>query len=147
MSNLTLSDIAEKMRDIDFAMLFTKAAGGEIAGRPMSNNQDVDYDGDSWFFTDESTQMVGEIAREPKVAISFAGAKGLLGKPPLFIAVEGEARLIRDKAAFSAHWRKELDRWFKQGIDTPGLVLIQVHAKRVHYWDGEDNGEVKLSEA
>ena len=144
MSDMTMTDIAKKMRDIDFAMLFTKAAGGEIAGRPMSNNQDVDYDGDSWFFTDEKTQMVGEIAREPKVALSFAGAKGLLGKPPLFISVEGEASLIRDKAVFKAHWNKDLDRWFEQGIDTPGIVLIQVRAKRVHYWDGEDDGEVKL---
>jgi general stress protein 26 len=144
MSGMTLPEIAKKMRDIDFTMLFTKAAGGELAGRPMSNNQDVDYDGDSWFFTDEGAQMVDDIAREPKVALSFAGSKGLLGKPPLFIAVEGEAALIRDKATFEQHWRKDLDRWFKQGADTPGLILIRVRAKRVHYWDGEDNGEVKL---
>ena len=144
MGGMTLKDIAKKMRDIDFAMLFTKAAGGELAGRPMSNNQDVDYDGDSWFFSDGDTQTARDIARDPKVALSFAGAKGLLGKPPLFIAVEGEAELIRDKAAFQAHWNKDLDRWFAQGIDTPGLVLIKVHARRIHYWDGEENGEVKL---
>ena len=144
MSAMTLKDIAKKMRDIDFAMLFTKADGGTLAGRPMSNNQDVDYDGDSWFFSDGGAQTVGDIGRDPKVALSFAGAKGLLGKPPLFIAVEGEAQLIRDKAAFQEHWNKDLDRWFAQGVDTPGLVLIQVHAKRVHYWDGEENGEVKV---
>ena len=28
--------------------------------------------------------------------------------------------------------------------DTPGLVLIKVHAIRIHYWDGEDEGEVAL---
>ena len=69
---------------------------------------------------------------------------GLLGKPPLFIAVEGEAQLIRDKAAFEAHWHKELDYWFEQGIDTPGIVLIKVHARRIHYWSGKDEGEVKV---
>src|SRR4051812_46479202 len=47
----TLSDISEKMRDIDFCMLATHASNGTIASRPMSNNREVDYDGDSWFFT------------------------------------------------------------------------------------------------
>lgn len=27
---------------------------------------------------------------------------------------------------------------------TPGIVLIKVRAQRVHYWDGEDSGDVKL---
>lgn len=144
MGDMTLRDISKKMRDIDFAMLFTKAPGGEIAGRPMSNNQDVEYDGDSWFFSDGGAQTIADIERDPKVALSYAGAKGLLGKPPLFIAIEGEAQLVREKAAFRQHWNKDLDRWFAEGIDTPGLVLIKVHARRAHYWDGEENGEVRL---
>ena len=37
-----------------------------------------------------------------------------------------------------------MERWFPQGIETPGLVLLKVHASRLHYWDGEDEGEVKL---
>lgn len=41
---------------------------------------------------------------------------------------------------------KDLDRWFKQGIDTPGLTLIKVSARRLHYWDGYDEGELKLAE-
>src|SRR5690242_12367088 len=42
-SQLTLPDVSKKMRDIDFMMLMTKTEGGEIAGRPMSNNRDVEY--------------------------------------------------------------------------------------------------------
>ena len=49
MSQLTLADLSDKMRDIDFAMLSTHAEGGEIAGRPMSNNGDVAYEGDFVF--------------------------------------------------------------------------------------------------
>jgi general stress protein 26 len=47
MPQMSLSDISEKMRDIDIAMLCTHTEGGAIAGRPMSNNREVDYDGDS----------------------------------------------------------------------------------------------------
>ena len=141
---LTLPDLSSKMADIDFAMLFTKTTGGEIGGRPMSNNGDVEYDGDSFFFCYEEARSIADIEADPKVALSFQGNKGLLGKPPIFISVEGHAELIRDKAAFEAHWTKSLDRWFKDGVDTPNIVLIKVRAKRVHYWLGEEEGEVPV---
>lgn len=142
MSDWTFSEITEKVRDIDFAMLLTRTESGEIAGRPMSNNRDVEYDGDSFFFTWEQARSVADIERDPKVALSYSGSKGLLGQPPVFIAIQGEAELIRDKAEFEAHWTKGLERWFQDGVDTPGLVLIKVHANRIHYWDGENEGEV-----
>jgi general stress protein 26 len=110
----------------------------------MSNNQDVEFDGDCFFFSYEEARSISDISRDPRVHLSFAGSKGLLGKPPVFIAVEGHAQLIRDKAEFEAHWTSDLERWFEKGVDTPNLVLIKVHAERVHYWDGEDEGEVKL---
>ncbi|MCW6510295.1 pyridoxamine 5'-phosphate oxidase family protein [Lichenifustis flavocetrariae] len=144
MSSWTLSDIAKKMKDFDFCFLSTHSEGGTIAGRPMSNNGDVEYQGDSFFFTSDDTLTVKDIGRDPKVALSFQGPKSLLGKPGLMIAVEGQAELIRDKAAFKAHWTSDLERWFADGIDTPGLVLIKVHAARIHYWDGEQQGEVKV---
>lgn len=142
MSKMTLADLSKKMRDIDFCMLLTRTEGGFIAGRPMSNNGQVEYDGDSYFFTDDSTRTVGDLVRDRKVGLSFQGSKGLLGKPPLFISIEGEAELIRDKARFKEHWTPDLEHWFKDGVDTPGLVLIKVHATRVHYWDGYDEGEI-----
>jgi general stress protein 26 len=139
---LDLQGLSKKMRDIDFTMLFTRTDGGAIAGRPMSNNGDVEFDGDSWFFTYEQSRTVADIARDPAVSMSLQTSKGLLGKPPMFIAIEGSAELIRDKATFEAHWNPDLERWFENGIDTPGIVLIKVHAARIHYWDGEDDGEI-----
>ncbi len=146
----TLADISEAMKDIDFCMLVSRAEDGSIGGRPMSNNREVEYEGTSRFFTCDDTRMARDIARDPSVGLTYQGKAGLLGvvgKPGLFIHVEGEARLVRDKARFAAHWDKSLDRWFEQGIDTPGLALIEVAAKRIHYWDGEDEGEVRLPAA
>jgi len=144
MPSRSLEDLAKVMKDIDFAMLSTRAEGGQIGSRPMSNNSDVDYDGDSYYFTTDDTVMVRDIARDPQVGLTFQGKAGLLGLRPLFVAVEGRAELIRDKAQFEQHWTKDLDSWFQQGVDTPGLVLIRVHAERAHYWDGEDEGEVLM---
>ena len=141
----TLADLSEKMRDIDFCMLTTHAPGGGIAARPMSNNREVDYDGDSWFFTCEGAHMVPEIEADPQVSLIFQGKSGLFGVRPFFATVEGRAELIRDKAQFEAHWTSGLDRWFKQGVDTPGLLLIKVRAAKAHYWDGEEEGTIQLA--
>ncbi|MET0371350.1 MAG: pyridoxamine 5'-phosphate oxidase family protein [Sphingobium sp.] len=140
----TLATLAEKMKDIDFAMLSTHAENGQIGARPMSNNRDVAYGGDSYYFTTEDTLMVKDIERDPRVGLSFQGKAGTLWQRPFFIAVEGRADLIRDRGAFAEHWNADLEHWFEKGTDTPGLVLIKVHAERAHYWDGEDEGELEL---
>lgn len=142
MSDRTIGDLAKAMGKIDFAMLTTRTEGGQLATRPMSNNSDVEWDGDSYYFTYDNTRTVSDIERDPHVALSFQGRAGILGTPPLFVAVEGEAGIIRDKATFADHWTSDLERWFPDGIDTPGMALIKVAAVRVHYWDGEEEGEV-----
>lgn len=144
MAEKTIEQLAEKMRDIDFAILATRAENGAIAGRPMSNNREVAFDGDTWFFALESTHTVHDIRRDAQVGLSYQAQSGLLGMRPFFLTVEGEATLSQDKAEFAAHWNKDLDSWFEQGIDTPGLTLICVSARRVHYWDGYDEGEITL---
>lgn len=144
MSDMTLADIAAAMADIDFTMLSTRAANGGIAARPMSNNGQVEYRGDTYYFAWEHAHMVGEIEADPNVGLTFQGARGLLGAPQLFIAVEGRATIIREKAQFKEHWTPDLDRWFTDGIDTAGVVMIAVKAQRIHHWRGEEEGEITL---
>ena len=139
MPSKSLSDLAKSMKDIDIAMLSTHSAGGEIAGRPMSNNGEVEYDGTSYYFTYDESRTVSDIEANAKVALAFQGKKSFQ------VAVEGRASLIRDRAAMQEHWTPDLDQWFKDGLDTEGLVMIQVDATRVHYWDGEDSGEIELN--
>ncbi|WP_294394192.1 pyridoxamine 5'-phosphate oxidase family protein [uncultured Sphingomonas sp.] len=144
MADKTLADLSEKMRDIDFTMLTTKTKGGALGSRPMSNNRQVDYQGDSYYFTTDDTLMVQDITADPNIGLSFHGKSGILGQRPFFVAIEGKADLFRDKGRFAEHWTPDLDRWFSDGIDTPGLVMIHARAARVHYWDGEDEGEIAL---
>ena len=145
MADLSLEDLAEKMRDIDFAMLSTRAEGGAIAARPMSNNRQVEFAGDTYFFTLETTNTVADIERDPQVGLGYQSKSGALGMKPFFISLEGRAELIKDKARFAEHWTKDLDAWFKEGIDTPGLTLIRVDAERLHVWDGYDEAEIPLA--
>ena len=144
MTTMTLQDLSKKMQKIDFCMLSTLGPTGAISSRPMSNNGDVDYDGDTWLFSYRDTRKVAEITADPRVTLTFSAPPSLLGKPGIFIALEGTAALIDDRDAFAAHWISDLDRWFPQGIDTPGLVLIKVRAAIAQYWDGEDNGRIPI---
>ncbi|MBA2589882.1 MAG: pyridoxamine 5'-phosphate oxidase family protein [Alphaproteobacteria bacterium] len=144
MAKMTLGELSKKMALIDFAMLSTRTKEGAVSSRPMSSNGEVEFTGDSFFFTDESSRMVAEMTADENVGLTFTGAAGILGGPPMFIAMEGEGELIRDKAQFAQRWTKGLDHWFKQGVDTPGLVLIKVQAQRIHYWNGADEGEIAL---
>jgi general stress protein 26 len=145
MTQKTLAEIAQRMRDIDIAMLSTKTADGEIASRPMSNNSDVAYNGDSYFFTYGSTRMVSDIQADNKVSLAFSVEPGLFAGAGLFIAVAARALVIRDKAAFEAHWTPDLDAWFEKGVDTPDLVLLKVSATHITYWEGEEEGEISLA--
>lgn len=147
MATLELSDISEKMRDIDFAVLMTRSEGGSIAGRPMSNNRQVDFDGDSFFFTLEETNTVRDIRRDANVALVYQATSGLLGTKAFFLTLEGRANLIQEKSRFAEHWTKDLNAWFERGTDTPGLILIEVIAERLHYWDAMDEGELRLDRA
>jgi general stress protein 26 len=144
MADMGLDEISEKMRDIDFAILSTRSEQGAIAGRPMSNNREVEFDGDSYFFTCDDTRTVADIKRDERVGLAYQAKSGMLGMKPFFLTLEGRASLIKDKQEFARRWTKDLEAWFKDGIDTPGLTLIKVEADRIHYWDGYDEGEVKL---
>jgi general stress protein 26 len=144
MSELTLKDLSKKMAKLDFAMLSTTSAAGALTSRPMSNNGDVEYDGDSYFFTYEQSRKIAEIRANDEVNLTYTGAVGMLGGSPLFIAVEGSASLIDDKSTFEEHWIKDLDRYFPDSIDTPGVIMIHVRAKTIRYWDGKDDGEISL---
>lgn len=145
MTAMTVEALSKELSKIDFCMFNTTDGSGGLNTRPMSNNGDVEYDGDSWFFSYEDTEKVAELQRNARVSLTFTAPPSPLGKPGIFIAVDGEASLIRDKAQFEEHWVKDLDRWFPHGIDTPGIVLIKVAARSVEYWDGEENARIDMS--
>jgi general stress protein 26 len=138
MADKTLKEIATKMANLDIALLTTHTSRGQLSTRPMSNNGDVAYDGNSYYFTFEQSRTVSDITENSQVSLGFSGAKGL------YVTIVGTGHLIRHKPTMQQHWVPDLDKWFKDGIDTPGVVLVRVEAKRIKYWQGEDEGELQI---
>ncbi len=143
-AEMSLEELAAKMAGIDIAILTTRMAGGQLAGRPMSNNGDVKFNGESYYFTYEDTHTVADIGRDPNVGLAYQGSAKLFQSSKFYVFVEGQASLIRDKAVFREHWHAELDKWFENGIDSPDIVLIKVQAEQIRFWDGMKHGGVKL---
>ncbi|TPG63639.1 pyridoxamine 5'-phosphate oxidase family protein [Hymenobacter nivis] len=138
MADKTLKEIATKMAKLDIALLTTHTSRGQLSSRPMSNNGDVEYDGNSYYFTFEESRTVKDITENQHVNLGLSGPKGL------YISIVGNAHLIRQRATMQQHWVPDLEKWFKDGLDTPGVVLVRVEAKRIKYWQGEDEGELTV---
>ena len=108
MSTQKLSMVAKKMKDLDICMMSTNGPRGVVNTRPMSNNRDVKYSGESFFFSSMDTRKVNDIKRSASVSLSFTGSGGS------YIIVTGKARLIKDKTMWEKHWDKSLNQWFKK---------------------------------
>lgn len=140
---LKVKDISDVMKSLDICMMTTRSSDGSMESRPMSNNREVDYHGDSYFFAMADTRVVSDLTRSPNVCLSYDGRDGLFGKH-FYISVAGEAELITDKSTMKRHWVPDLEAWFSEGIDTEGLTMIKVHAHQIRYWKGMEEGEITL---
>ena len=137
---MTLSTISDAMRGIDICMMTTQTSAGTLDSRPMSNNRQVDYNGDSYFFSHADMPVVKQIATDPRVNLSMVGSE------EFYLSIRGTAEVIRDRARMKEHWVKDVEKWFEQGFETPGLVMIQVRALHLHYWNGREEGELSAKE-
>lgn len=137
MTEPTRDDLVTIMKTMDLCFMGTKDGDG-LCSRPMSNNAQVDWDGDNWFFTHGDTRKIRQLEADPTVMLDFGGDKD-------WVSLRGEAKLHRDdRALFERHWSKDIDRWFPDGIDTPGLVLIQVTAREAELWGAAGEGVVRF---
>ena len=125
-----LEKLRELVKDIDFCMLTTIDESGDLHSRPMSSNGEIDKDGDIWFFTNASSHKVSEIARLPKVNISFADPDN-----QRYVSVSGAAELVRDQKKIEELWKPEFKIWFPKGKDDPEIALLKVNLEKAEYWD------------
>jgi general stress protein 26 len=126
------------MKKLDFCMMTTIDGRGRLRSRPMSNNRNVDYDGTSYFFSMSDTLKIKHIKKNNNVTLTFQG------RDMLFIELSGKCKIITTKAQMVKFWKPELEMWFKDGVETKGLVMLKVDSKELSYWHKQYEGIVKL---
>ncbi len=134
----TQADKIDKLREIvkavDICMLTTMDEHGDPHSRPMSNNGEIESDGDLWFFTYGSSHKVDEVGRTPKVNASFSDTKG-----QQYASLTGRAEVVRDRAKIEELWQPQLKAWFPDGVDTPDIALLKVSVEKAEYWDASQS--------
>jgi general stress protein 26 len=129
-----LAKLREIVKAVDICMLTTVDERGELHSRPMSNNREVEFNGDLWFFTYGSSHKADEVNRVSKVNASFADVGN-----QTYASLSGNAELVRDRAKMEELWQLELKAWFPEGVDTPDIALLKVSVERAEYWDGSQS--------
>jgi len=141
--NLERQGAIEKLRelakDIDLCLFCTNLAQQDGATtRPMSTQQ-VDDNGDIWFFSAKDSDKNREIEADSKVQLYYAHP----GKSS-YMVVNGEASISTDKNKIEELWSPLAKAWFKEGKDDPSISLIRVSNINAYYWDTKGNRMVNF---
>ncbi|WP_053366496.1 pyridoxamine 5'-phosphate oxidase family protein [Bacillus sp. FJAT-27245] len=120
-----LETLRELIKDIDIAMLTTATDEG-LVSRPMKT-QEVEFDGDLWFFTKKETAKYEEILNDQDVNVAYAGKS--------YVSVRGKAEIVEDLNKKKELWSKAYEKIMQTTYDDPDVVLIKVKAEAAEYWE------------
>ena len=119
--------VAELLKGERFGFLTTITMDGRLTSRPMTL-QEVEFDGDLWFFAERDSNPVQHIAASPEVNVG-------VGSGGTWVSLTGDAIVVEDAAKKRELWNGAVEAWFPQGPDDDGVVLIKVQAESAEYWD------------
>jgi general stress protein 26 len=119
--------VAELLKDERIAVFTTTAPDGTLMSRPMSM-QEVEFDGDLWFFASRSSRKVAHVTANPQVNVATAGSSS-------WVSLTGHAVVIDELAKKQQLWNSVVEAWFPDGPDDPDVVLLRVDAASAEYWD------------
>jgi general stress protein 26 len=119
--------VAELIKGERFAFLTTVAPDGKLTSRPMTL-QEVEFDGDLWFFAERGTDWLAHLAASPQVNVG-------VGSGGTWVSLTGHASVVDDVAKKKELWNSGVEAWLPQGPEDPSAVLIRVDADSAEYWD------------
>ncbi|QHS21792.1 pyridoxamine 5'-phosphate oxidase family protein [Virgibacillus sp. MSP4-1] len=119
-------DILWKLiKDVDTAMLTTATEEG-LVSRPM-RTQEVEFDGDLWFFTKKDTDKFDQIVHNQDVNVAYVGES--------YVSVRGTAEIVEDSGKKKELWSKVHEKIMQTSYDDPNIILIKVKVEAAEYWE------------
>ena len=120
-----LETLRDLIKNIDTAMLTTVSDEG-LVSRPMKT-QEVEFDGDLWFFTKKETDKYREILHEKDVNVAYVGKS--------YVSVRGRAEIVEDLNKKKELWSKAYEKIMQTTYDDPDVILIKIEAEAAEYWE------------
>src|SRR5215207_9928959 len=127
MSDEQMHKVARLIKGERFGFLTTTTPDGTLTSRPMTL-QEVEFDGDLWFFAERGSNPVRHITASPEVNVG-------VGSGGTWVSLTGDAIVVEDAAKKRELWNSAVEAWFPQGPDDASVVLIKVQADSAEYWD------------
>jgi general stress protein 26 len=121
------STVAELLADERFGMFTTTDPTGTLISRPMAL-QEVEFDGDLWFFAARDSRKVAHIAADPQVNVTVTSSS-------TWVSLTGQAAVVDDREKKRELWNSVVEAWFPDGPDDDGVVLLKVTGDSAEYWD------------
>ena len=116
------------IKGVDTAMLTTATEEG-LVSRPMKT-QEVEFDGDLWFFTKKGTSKYEEIIHDQDVNVAYAGKA--------YVSVRGKAEIVEDLGKKKELWSKAYEKIMQTSYEDPTVILIKVRAEAAEYWETDN---------
>ena len=120
-----METLRELIKDIDTAMLTTLTEEG-LVSRPMKT-QEIEFDGDLWFFTKKETNKYEEIVHDQDVNVAYAGKS--------YVSVRGRADIVEDLDKKKELWSTAYENIMQTSYDDPNVILIKVTTEAAEYWE------------
>ncbi|MFN8111553.1 MAG: pyridoxamine 5'-phosphate oxidase family protein, partial [Thermoleophilia bacterium] len=96
--------VTELLHDHRFGMLTTTAQDGTLVSRPMTM-QEVEFDGDLWFFAERESRKIAHIGANPRVNVAC-------GSGTDWVSVSGSATVVDDRDRVHELWNGGAQAWF-----------------------------------
>lgn len=129
--SISAAELSDKIKSIRFAMFATADAHGHLVSRPMTN-QEMDRDGNLWFYTSTETDLWEDIVSRPEVNVAFAEPED-----HLYVSVSGRAERVVDREKIKELWNPAVQAWYPHGPDDPHVVLVKVVTRTAEFWDSK----------
>jgi general stress protein 26 len=133
-------ELWERIEDVRVAMMTTVDSDGSLRSRPMWTQGD-EFDGTLWFFISNQAPAVEALARNPRVALSYAAPDD-----DLYLSVVGRGELVQDRARARELWDTFAEAWFPGGVDDPHLQLLRVDVEEAEYWEDKKPKVLQFAE-
>jgi len=125
--NEGVAKVAELAKDIRVGMLTTIDENGHFVSRPMAQ-QEVEFDGNLWFFSSSKARKVAHIKENPAVSVTLSSRDN-------WISLSGTAEIVEDDAKADELWNSFIEGWFPQGPHDDSVVLVKFTSDTAEYWD------------
>ena len=113
--------VAELAKDIRIGMLTTVDADGTFVSRPMGQ-QEVEFDGDLWYFAERDSRKIRHIAADPHVGVTLSSGD-------TWISIDGTAEIVDDTAKTENCGTAGSRPGCRRARTTRRVVLIKVNGE------------------